>query len=124
MAFLITLQTSILLGELFIYIFINSYIYLHNHEMVQTSIISQETYKHRQRSHVFSMSGQMYHFLAEMLYAILANVSFYTRDKNQSYHMFELLLVFKDFAFGLLTFFQVMASSEMRKDILLFFKRG
>jgi hypothetical protein len=58
MKFVILLQTSILLAELLCYIFLNAYIYTHNSEMYKTSVITQDTYRFRQRSHVFSITHQ------------------------------------------------------------------
>ena len=92
--------------------------------MVQTSVISNEAYKNRQRSHAFSVTGQMYHFFAEILYITLVNIGLHSRDQKQSYNMFELLLVYKSMGFGLMTFVQFLTSSEIRNEFVAFFKQS
>ena len=89
----------------------------------QSSIISSDTYKMRQRYHAFSVSGQMVHFLAELLYTLLASIGLHMRHKEESFHMHELLLVFKDMTFAITAFVQVMASSDIRSEFLNYFRR-
>lgn len=66
----------------------------------------------------------MYHFLAELLYIILANIGLHSRDRKQTYNMYELLLVFKSMGFGLMTFVQFLTSVEILKEFIAFFKRN
>ena len=122
MTAVVLFQTSILFGELLCYFFINTYIYVHNNKMLQTSIISNEAYRNRQRSHAFSVTGQMYHFFAELLFITLANIALHTRDQKQAYNMYEIVLVFKAMSFCLMTFVQFLTSAEIRNDFIAFFK--
>ena len=123
MTFLVMVHTSLLLSEFICYLFINLYIYSHNKSMLQTAIITQDTYRNRQRSHAFSVTHQMYQFTAEFIYITLANLAIHIRSNNQSYFMYEILMVFKDMGFGILTFVQVMTSTEIRTEFLKTLKR-
>ena len=124
MTFVIIAQTCILFSEFLCYLFINMHIYNHNKRMLQTSIISQDTYRNRQRSHAFSLTHQMYQFTAEFIYYIVANLAINIRSKNESFFMYEIVLVVKDMGFGILTFVQVMTSTEIRTGFLNSLKRN
>ena len=124
MTFVVLLQTSILFAELMCYLFINVYIYIHNETMMKNSVITQDAYRYRKRSHAFSITHQMYQFIADMLFIILVNLAINFRSNNESYFMYELLLTFKDIGFGILTFVQVMTSSEIRTEFLRSVKKN
>ena len=124
MTFVIVVQTSTLFAELMCYLSINLHIYNHNKNMVQSTIITQDAYQNRQRSHAFSVTHQMYIFTAEFIYITMANLAVHVRNTKQTYFMYELLLVFKNMGFGILTFVQVMASSEIRTEFLNSLRRN
>ena len=118
MTFVVVVQTSALFAEFMCYLSINLYIYNHNKSMLQTAIINQDTYRCRQRSHAFTVTHHMYQFTAEFIYITLANLAIHIRSNRQSYFMLELLMVFKDMGFGILTFVQVLSSTEIRTGFL------
>ena len=115
-----TIFIFIQLGELLCYIHLNCFIFNHNHKMMSTSVISSDTFKRRQRSHVFSMTGQMNHFLAELGYWILLNLTFFFRDQGSSTDFLELATYVKLTNFGIISSVQVLSTPELRAEFLSF----
>ena len=116
MTIITMIQLLLQVGELLCYISINLYVHQHNNKMLNTSVISADTFRMRQRSHMFSMTGQMYHFFAEILYLILSNVAVFFREQKTSNDAFELVLCLKLIGFGILSTFQVVSSSDIREE--------
>lgn len=111
------------LTELAIYTVINSYIANHDRLMLRSKVISRETFKNRQRCHIFSLTAQMSHFIVEMSYSFSMNVAVVSAFGSSSRKIFVIISIFKILSFGLHSTVQVMCSSDLRSKLFSSFKK-
>ncbi len=102
------------LAEVVCYISMYKNLYIHDTLMMKRSVISNETYRNRQRTNIFSMGGQLCCFLAELIY--LANMMIWTNviENYSVTSMKEIYFVIKICEFGFLSTVQVLTSRDLR----------
>jgi hypothetical protein len=66
------------------------------------------------------MTGQMNHFLAELGYLILLNLTLFFRDQGSSTDFLELATYVKLTNFGIISSVQVLSTPELRAEFLSF----
>jgi hypothetical protein len=64
------LLMALQLGEFICYYILHSYVATHQQQMLDSSVISIDTYKSRKKIHLFSMAGQLHGFLVELFYIV------------------------------------------------------
>ena len=109
------------LFEFLIYLSIHYYILNHNRTMLKSTVITRETYKNRQRCHIYSLASQMAHFFVEMLFVFTLNLLVIGSSVDS--YIFELAAVVKISSFGLLSIVQILSSSDFRSKLLSFLKK-
>ena len=109
------------LFEFLIYLSIHYYILNHNRTMLKSTVITRETYKNRQRCHIYSLASQMAHFFVEMLFVFTLNLLII--GSSVASYIFELAAVVKISSFGLLSIVQILSSSDFRSKLLSFLKK-
>ena len=110
------------LTEVKCYLIMYTHLYIHDTLMMKSSVISNETYRNRQRTNIFSMGCQLCCFLAELIY--VTNMMIWT-NVIESYSvtsMKEIYFVFKICEFGFLSTIQVLSSRELRSMLKIYFK--
>ncbi len=102
------------LTEAVCYVLMFTYLYIHDTLMMKSSVISNETYRNRQRTNIFSMGGQLFCFLAELIY--VANMMIWTNviENYSVTSMKEIYFVIKICEFGFLSTVQVLSSRDLR----------
>ena len=121
-----TLMMSLMFGlalfflflELGCYFIVYLHLYIHDNSMVRHSVISIDAYKNRQRTNVFSMGGQSFCFLAELLFVATLVTWINVVENDDVTDLKEVYFVFKIGEFGLSSTIQVLASREFRTMFL------
>ena len=116
-------DTVFVLGEMIFYILIYKFMSDHNSSMLTSSIISVETYKHRQRSSAISATGQMYCFLLKLVYTSILALAVVLRGYYPSIQVLEIVNISRIIQFGVLSVVQVCSTSTLRKELFEFFAR-
>ena len=116
-------DTVFVLGEMIFYILIYKFMSDHNSSMLTSSIISVETYKHRQRSSAISITGQMYCFLLKLVYTSILALAVVLRGNYPSIQVLEIVNISRIIQFGVLSVVQVCSTSTLRKELFEFFAR-
>ena len=106
--FLLTIQ----IAELILYAIIYSFVLNHNRSMLDSTVITRETYKNRQRCHIYSLASQMAHSAVEMFYSFSLNLVI--TNTSLDIYIFELAAAFKILSFGILSTVQIFASLDLR----------
>ncbi len=96
------------------YIIFYNHLYIHDTSMLKNSIISNDAYRNRQRTNIFSMGGQLCCFFAELIF--VANMIIWINVVENYYvtSMKEIYFVFKIYEFGFLSTVQILSSKELR----------
>ncbi len=100
--------------EIGCYIIFYNHLYIHDTSMLKNSIISNDAYRIRQRTNIFSMGGQLCCFFAELVFVANMIVWINVVENYSVASMKEIYFVFKIYEFGLLSTVQVLSSRELR----------
>jgi len=119
---LLFIAALFLLAEVVCYIIMYKHLYNHDTLMVKNSVISNETYRNRQRTNIFSMGGQLCSFLFEMSYVICMIICTNLIESYSATNMKEMYFVFKICEFGFLSTIQVLSSRELRSVLKSYLK--
>lgn len=102
------------------YIIIYIYLYKHDHNMAQNSVISFDIYKSRQKRNLFSLSGQGVCFLMEGLFLfhlLILNVV------KVGFSSKEISFALRVPQFALQTILQISTSRDIREKLISCIKR-
>ncbi len=103
-----------LLAEIVCYMIMYKHLYNHDTLMMKNSVISNETYRNRQRTNIISMGGQFCSFLFELSYVSSMIICTTLIESYSATNMKEMYFVFKICEFGFLSTVQVLSSRELR----------
>ena len=105
------------IGTLLIYQVLFKYIQKHNRIMLNTKIISYDTFQHRRNVNLFTMAGQLVTFLVELFfYVSMTFILILAEDRHLPRAMF-IVGYFRMVKSGLVSIAQVLSSTDLRKEL-------
>ena len=116
MKFVAIFLTAVELTELFIYASINVFVLSHNRTMLKSTVITRETFRNRQRCHIYSLASQMSHFFVDIVFTFTWNLAILS--STVTINIFEIAGILKIVSFGVLSVVQILSSSDFRSKFL------
>ena len=123
MRVIVAFDLVFILSEMSFYVVIYRFIFNHNRTMLTTSIISVETFKHRQRLSVFSVTVHFYCFIVKIIFMTVVNLALMLRGKYSTIQVLEMANCLRIIQFAILSVVQVSSTNEMRREFMEKFTR-